>query len=120
METILKKEDGLRYGGGFFTRGKKGALVLTSDNISFVRKDTGEKTLSIPIKEILNTLAARLKNQDAFVLTYIEDGKEKKAEIWHRSEIGLQGIGGAFREPYFRPWETLVESMRLKKLGAVV
>src|SRR6185436_16654498 len=102
---ILKKEDDLRYGGGFFTRGRKGSLVLVADELSFVRKDTGEKTLVVPIKNIVNVQAQFYKNQNALRLTYTENGKEKRADIWHRGEIGLANIAAAFKEPYFRPWE---------------
>lgn len=115
-EQIIRKEGNLRYGKKRFDifekRGQRGSLILTASELSFV-EDKGKKTLSIPVREIMNVRATPLKNQNALIIEYTDGSEEKKATIWYRGEIGLTAFRKIFAEPYFKSWEELIEKTRL-------
>jgi hypothetical protein len=90
MNQVLKKEDKLRYKGGFF-KNKKGSLVLTTSELYFLAKD--KKIFSIPV-------------------LYNQDGKEKKVKIEHFSFLS-SGMGLASRITlYFTSWEQIINDTR--------
>jgi hypothetical protein len=115
-EQIIKKESGLTYKKGFLSQ-FKGSLILTATELSFETKD--KKQFSILLKDVLNSRAKKgLGNGlDYLIITYIETGKEKKAEFEHMNFMGGLAVGNLsqLKEPYFKSWESQIEDTRLNK-----
>jgi hypothetical protein len=111
MNQVLKKEDKLRYKGGFF-KNKKGSLVLTTSELYFLAKD--KKIFSIPVHDItsVNAQKGRANGVDHLYVLYNQDGKEKKVKIEHFSFLS-SGMGLASRITlYFTSWEQIINDTR--------
>lgn len=109
----IKKEDGLYYKGGIFK--KKGALVLTSSDLSFLSKD--KKLFEVALKEIVSVNAQKGVGNgiDWLIVTYKSGEKEQKIKIMHlgiMTGLGL-GILSRLNPPYFSSWEKAIDDERL-------
>lgn len=114
MENIIKKENDLTYKGGFLNS-KRGSLVLTKTNLSFITKN--KTVFDIPVHDILNVAAKKgLGNGiDHLVILAKESDKERKIKIEHLAFWSGVAMGNMsqLREPYFKLWEKTIDDLRL-------
>jgi hypothetical protein len=114
MDNIIKKENDLTYKGGFFNS-KRGSLMLTKTNLSFVTKN--KTVFDIPVHDILNVTAKKgLGNGiDHLVVLVKENDKERKIKIEHLAFWSGVATGNMsqLREPYFKLWEKTIDDLRL-------
>jgi hypothetical protein len=114
MEQTLKKEDKLKYKGGFFNT-KKGSLVLTNTVLYFLAKD--KKIFEIPLSDIIsvNPQKGVGNGVDHLYVLYNQEGKEKKVKIEHFSMMNWGALGGLSRlTNYFSSWEQMINDARFK------
>lgn len=117
MEQILKKEEKLKYKGGFF-KNKKGSLVLTNSSLYFLPKRGSDKTFDIPLGDIVsvNPQKGNGNGVDHLYIMYNQNGKEKKVKIEHFSFIS-SGMGIASRlTMYFSSWEQMINDARFGRI----
>lgn len=118
MDRILKKEDKLKYKGGFL-KNKKGSLVLTTSSLSFVTKK-GAKSFDIPLADIVsvNTQKGFSNGYEHMYVLYNADAKEKKAKIEHYSiNNWAMGVASRIAPSYFASWEQIINDARFGKLS---
>ena len=112
---VLRKEDKLRYLKAAFSI-RKGTLVLTTTELSFVNKDEGEIEFSIPLKNILSAIAQKKMSgsKELLIVVYTENGKEKKVKIQHFSMTSLSPVVNVFNmgHYYFSAWEQAINQAR--------
>ncbi len=116
-EKIIKKEDKLKYKGGFVLNDKTGSLVLTSSQLYFLSGN--KKVFEVPMNNILNVRARKgLGNGVDHLLVSYQDGqKERQVKIEHFAFWSGVAIGNLsqLKEPYFKSWEQIIEDTRLGK-----
>ena len=118
-EPIIKKEDKLRYRGGFMNK-PYGTLTLTAVTLSF---QSGKKMLfAIPVKKIVsvNTKKGLGGGSDCLVIFYRDDEKEKQVAVEHfYAALGVALGGLAQLGPaYFASWELAINNARFGKTQA--
>jgi|SRR5579859_180433 len=113
MEQILKKEDKLKYKGGFF-RNKSGSLVLTNTSLFFETK-SGKKVFDIPLKSIqsVNCKKGVGMGVEHMYVIYQENVKENRVKIEHYAFVSAMTIGNLSRlSMYFSSWEQTINDAR--------
>lgn len=119
MEQILKKEDKLKYKGGFF-RNASGSLVLTN-NVLYFETKRGKKVFDIPLKSIqsVNCKKGVGMGVEHMYVIYQENGKEKKVKIEHYAFVSAMTIGNLSRlSMYFSSWEQTINDARFGRSTA--
>jgi|SRR3989338_11205323 len=119
MEQIIKKEEKLEYKGkGAGILGKRGALVLTSQELYFTNKKN-HKAFNIPLDKIISVnIRKGLGNGiDYLFVIFNDNSKERKVKIKHFTFWAGVAMGNLsqLRELYFKSWETAIENVRFGK-----
>ena len=112
MEQILKKEDKLRFKGGFL-KNKMGSLVLTNTSLYFTTTK-GEKMFDVPLKNIQSVNCKKgFSSVDQLFVICQENGKERTLKIEHVGSVSMLTLGALSRlSIYFSSWEQMINDAR--------
>lgn len=117
MEQILKKEDKLRFKGGFL-KNKMGSLVLTPTNLYFVTKK-GTRVFDVSVKNIQSVNCKKgFSSVDQLFVICQENEKETTLRIEHVGSVNILTLGPLARlSMYFSSWEQMINDARFGRSG---